>query len=212
MLSSLQLGEFVYQQPSLGGVEYTFKHALTQEVAYNSLLARRRRQLHDQTAGALETLYPDRLEDHYSALARHYLLGDDARRAFQYARLAVEQAASRAAYSEALNLIEAALKLVDVLPEDPERLRIELALRRIESIVASVLFGYSSRRRELTIRRMCELGERLGGEELVGGQIHLSNLYFTRGEALRGIEVAGRALELLELLEGTKDADLLANA
>jgi predicted ATPase len=94
----LQLGEFVYEQPSLGGVEYTFKHALTQEVAYNSLLAHRRRQLHDQTARTLETLYPDRLEDHYSA-ARHYLLGDDARRAFQYAHLAAEQAASRAAYS-----------------------------------------------------------------------------------------------------------------
>jgi len=207
LLSSLQLGEFVYEQPSLGGVEYTFKHALTQEVAYNSLLAHRRRQLHDQTARTLETLYPDHLEDHYSALARHYLLGDDARRAFQYARLAVEQAASRAAYSDALNLIEAALKLVDVLPEDPERLRTELALRTIESIVGSVLFGFSSHRRELTIRRMCELGERLG--ERVGGQIHLSNLCFTRGEALRGIEVAGRALELVE---GTKDADLLANA
>ena len=210
MLSNLQLGEFIYEQPSLGGAEYTFKHALTQEVAYNSLLAVRRRQLHDQTARSLETLYQDRLEDHYSALARHYLLGDDARRAFQYARLAVEQAAARAAYSEALNLIDAALKLVDVLPEDAERLRTELALRSIESMVAFVLFGASSHRRELTIRRMCELGERLGErEELVGGRIHLSNLYFTRGEALRGMEVAGRALELLE---GTKDADLLANA
>jgi class 3 adenylate cyclase/tetratricopeptide (TPR) repeat protein len=210
ILSRLQLGEFIYEQPSLSGVEYTFKHALTLEVAYNSLLARRRRQLHDQTARALETLYPDRLEDHYSALARHYLLGDDARKAFEYARLAVEQAASRAAYAEALNLIEAALKLVDVLPEDAERLRTEFALRTIESMVAFVLFGASSHRRELTIRRMCELGERLGERaELVGGQIHLSNIYFTRGEALRGIEVASRALELLE---GTKDADLPANA
>jgi predicted ATPase len=142
-----------------------FKHALTQEVAYNSLLAHRRRQFHDQTARTLETLYPDRLEDHYSALARHYLLGDDARRAFQYAHLAAEQAASRAAYSDALNLIEAALKLVDVLPEDAERLRTELALRSIESIVGSVLFGFSSHRRELTIRRMCELGERIGERE-----------------------------------------------
>jgi tetratricopeptide (TPR) repeat protein len=57
---------------------------------------------------------------------------------------------------------------------------------------------------------MCELGERLGErEQVVAGQIHLSDLYFTRGEALRGIEVAGRALELVE---GTNDANLLANA
>jgi tetratricopeptide (TPR) repeat protein len=210
ILSSLQLGEFVYEQPSTGRIEYTFKHARTQEVAYNSLLTVRRRQLHDQTARAVETLYPDGPEDHYAELAHHYLLGDDARRAFHYARLAVEQAAARGAYSEASSLIEAALKLVDVLPQDEESLRTELAIRSIESVLAFVLFGASSHQRELTIRRMCELGERLGArEELVAGQIHLSNLYYTRGEALRGIEVAGRALELLE---GTKDADLLANA
>ena len=51
MLSDLQLGEFIYEQPNLGGTEYTFKHALTQEVAYNSLLAERRRALHVQTVG-----------------------------------------------------------------------------------------------------------------------------------------------------------------
>jgi class 3 adenylate cyclase/tetratricopeptide (TPR) repeat protein len=210
ILSSLQAGEFVYEQPSLGGVEYTFKHALTQQVAYNSLLAVRRRQLHDQTADALETLYPDRLEDHYAELAHHYLLGDDARKAFQYARLAVEQATARAAYSEASHLIGAALKLVTVLPEDAECLRTELALRTVESTLAFVSFGASSHQRELVIRRMCELGERLGeSKELVAGRLHLSVLYFTRGEALRGIEVGRRALELAE---ATKDADLIVNA
>jgi tetratricopeptide (TPR) repeat protein len=209
-LSSLQLGEFVYEQPSLGGVEYTFKHALTQEVAYNSVLALRRRHLHDQTARALETLYPDRLEDHYGALAHHYLLGNDARRAFRYARLAVEQAAARAAYSEASSLIEAALKLVDVLPEDAERRQTEFAIRDIESMLAFVLYGASSSQRELAIRRMSELGDQLGeSKQSVAGRIHLSVLYFTRGEALRGIEAGRRALELAE---DTKDVDLIVNA
>jgi class 3 adenylate cyclase/tetratricopeptide (TPR) repeat protein len=210
ILSSLQLGEFVYEQPSLGGVEYTFKHALTQEVAYNSLLAVRRRQLHDQTARALEALYPERLEDHYAELAHHYLLGDDAQKAFQYARLAAEQAAARAAYSQAFNLIEAALKLVDVLPEDAERRRTELAIRNIEAMLAFVLYGASSNQRELAIRRMCELGDQLGeSKQLVAGRIHLSVLYFTRGEALRGIAVGRRALELAE---DTKDVGLIVNA
>jgi len=210
ILSSLQLGAFVYEQPSLGGVEYTFKHALTQEVAYNSLLAVRRRHFHDQTARAHEALYPERLEDHYAELAHHYLLGDDARKALQYARLAAEQAAARAAYSQAFNLIEAALKLVDVLPEDAERRRTELAIRNIEAMLAFVLYGASSNQRELAIRRMCELGDQLGeSEQLVAGRIHLSILYFTRGEALRGIEVGRRALELAE---DTKDVGLIANA
>jgi len=210
MLSDLQLGEFIYEQPSLGGAEYTFKHALTQEVAYNSLLAQRRRQLHDQTARAIEGLYPERLEDHYAALAHDYLLSDNAPKAFHYARLAAEQAAARAAYSEASSLIDAALKLLDVLPEDAERMRGELAMRSIESMLAFVLYGASSNQRERAIRRTCELGERLGEHnQLTAGLINLSNLYYTRGEAVRGLEVARQTLDSPE---ATKDAGLLLDA
>src|SRR5271167_2476312 len=57
MLNDLQLGEFIYEQPAVGDIEYVFKHALTQEVAYNSVLIERRQQLHERTAAALETLY-----------------------------------------------------------------------------------------------------------------------------------------------------------
>ena len=48
MLADLQLGEFIYEQPAVGDVEYTFKHALTQEVAYNSMLIERRKVLHER--------------------------------------------------------------------------------------------------------------------------------------------------------------------
>ena len=210
MLSNLQLGEFIYEQPSLGGAEYTFKHALTQEVAYNSLLAQRRRQLHDQTAHATEGLYPDRLEDHYAALAHHYLGGDDAAKALQYARLAAEQAAARAAYAEASSLIEAAQKPLQALPENAERMRTELSMRSIESMVAFVLHGASSNQRERAIRRICELGEQLGERhQTIVGQIHLSNLHFTRGEALRGLEVAERTVQLAG---SANDAGLLVDA
>jgi len=105
---------------------------------------------------------------------------------------------------------EAALKLVDVLPEDAERRRTELAIRNIEAMLAFVLYGASSNQRELAIRRLCELGDQLGeSKQLVAGRIHLSILYFTRGEALRGIEVGRRALELAE---DTKDVGLIVNA
>src|ERR1700687_3536780 len=63
MLSNLQLGEFIYENPAIGDVEYSFKHALTQEVAYNSLLTERRKELHRRTAVAIESLYAARLED-----------------------------------------------------------------------------------------------------------------------------------------------------
>src|SRR5271163_3790379 len=57
LLNDLQLGEFIYEQPAVGDSEYIFKHALTQEVAYNSVLIERRQQLHARIAAALETLY-----------------------------------------------------------------------------------------------------------------------------------------------------------
>src|SRR5713101_5258964 len=72
MLSGLQLGEFVYEQPGFTNIELTFKHALTQEVAYNSLLMERRKLLHERTGDAIEGLFHDRLEDHVGELADHY--------------------------------------------------------------------------------------------------------------------------------------------
>ncbi len=72
LLSHLQAAEFIYEQPAFPEPEYTFKHALTQEAAYNSLLMEQRKHLHERTASAIETLFHARLEDHYGDLAHHY--------------------------------------------------------------------------------------------------------------------------------------------
>jgi len=72
MLSALQLGEFIYEQPAFPDIEYTFKHALIQEVAYNSMLTERRRLLHERAAQAIEALFADRLDDYLTKLAHHY--------------------------------------------------------------------------------------------------------------------------------------------
>jgi predicted ATPase len=72
MLSELQLGEFIHEQPAVGDVEYTFKHALTHDVAYNSVLNERRRLLYGRIGAALESTYADNLDDHVAELAHHY--------------------------------------------------------------------------------------------------------------------------------------------
>src|SRR5262249_41523223 len=72
LLASLQRKEFLYEQPAFPEVEYLFKHALTQEVAYSTVLQERRKAVHEKTAQALEALYPTTLEEHYSDLAHHY--------------------------------------------------------------------------------------------------------------------------------------------
>jgi predicted ATPase len=68
LLNDLQLREFIYEQPAVGDTEYIFKHALTQEVAYNSVLIERRKQLHERIGAALETLYASSLDDHLAEL------------------------------------------------------------------------------------------------------------------------------------------------
>jgi hypothetical protein len=63
-LSRPQAGEFIYEQPAFPEVEYIFKHALTQEVAYNTLLIERRKLLHESAGQALESMFARQLEDH----------------------------------------------------------------------------------------------------------------------------------------------------
>jgi predicted ATPase len=101
---------------------------LTQQVADNSLLVERRRAIHEKTANAIEALFSGRLEDHYTELAYHFLRSADTAEAIRYAQLAAEQAVNRAVYSEASNLIESSLRLLDRLPEGSERIRREFAL------------------------------------------------------------------------------------
>ena len=201
-LAELRAAEFIYEQPALADIEYVFKHALTQEVAYNSLLVERRRPLHERTAQAIEALYRERLEDHYTELTHHYRLSSSAGKALRYAHLAAAQAVGRGAYSEATSTLEPALKLLDELPDGAERLRAELALRRIEFTMAFVLCGTTSQEVERSIKRMCELGEKIGeADQLLLGLNALCALYFNQGESLRGLELSGRCLELAEVAQ-----------
>ena len=209
LLSNLQTAEFIYEQPAVGDVEYKFKHALTRQVTDESLLSQRRKLLHERTAYAIEALYSQRLEDHYSELARHYLLSNDAVKAIRYSRLAAEQAHDRAAYTEADPLVEAGLRLLDKLPEGEERLRAELALRDTEGVLAFVLRGASSTERERAIHRFCEIAETLREQaQLLRGLARLSSVHLVQGGATLGLEVAKRCLDLREL---TLDPELLAN-
>lgn len=145
ILSALRLGEFIYEQPTVSGTEYTFKHALTQEVAYSSILAERRRAVHERAGEAIEARYAERPEDHASELARHYRLGNNPAEAVRYSQLAAERAANRAAHGEAAETAAAAFKVLDRVREGTDRLRAELNLRMIENSASVVLHGFALR-------------------------------------------------------------------
>jgi len=127
-LTNLQLAEFIYERPGLSDVEYKFKHALTHDVAYNSVLIERRKLVHERAGAAMETLYAGRLDDHLGAIANHYSQSQDARKAIHYLRLAGVQAAQRSANRESVLYFKNALDIVRSLPETLERKREELDL------------------------------------------------------------------------------------
>jgi class 3 adenylate cyclase/tetratricopeptide (TPR) repeat protein len=210
MLGNLQLAEFIYEQPAAGDLEYSFVHALTQEVAYNSVLMERRRATHQRTANAIEAIFKERLEDHFSELARHYLLTTDFVKAIRYSQAAAHQAADRLAFTEAASIVEAALKLLANLPDDTARLRVELALRTTQHAVVTVVHGIASHERQRVIERMCELSERLGETAAqLHGLVNLAYTYFPRGEALQTLEIGERCLKLAE---GEEDSGMLSSA
>jgi len=127
-LSRLQAGEFIYEQPACD-VEYIFKHGLTQEVAYNSLLIERRKQLHERVGLALEALFTGQLEDHLDELAHHYSRSDNVAKAVEYLGRAGQQALRRSAYADAIIKLSGAINVVQKSPDTPERIQRELLLQ-----------------------------------------------------------------------------------
>jgi len=129
MLNDLQLGEFIYEQPAVGETEYIFKHALTQEVAYNLLLIERRKQLHERAGQALEAMLAGQLDDHLDELAHHYSRSDNIKKAVEYLGRTGNQAMQRSAYRDAVNGLSGAINLLQKLPDNTERTRRELLLQ-----------------------------------------------------------------------------------
>ena len=90
-LARLQAAEFLYETRLFPDPEYTFKHALTHDVTYGSLLQERRRTLHARIVGAIERFYPDRLSEHVERLAHHAVRGELWEKAVAYLRQAGDQ-------------------------------------------------------------------------------------------------------------------------
>ena len=120
--------EFIYEQPAVGDIEYTFKHALTQEVAYNSVLIERRRSLHERTARRSNRCIADQLDDHFAISRIITPQRQSAQGESQYLRLAGEQAVSDRANAEAVARMEPALDLLQKLPDDDRARRAGVGL------------------------------------------------------------------------------------
>ena len=128
-LAALQAAEFLYEASLFPELEYTFKHALTHEVAYGSLLQERRRALHAQILDAIERVHADRLHDQVERLARHAYEGEVWSKAIRYLRQAGARAMGHSAYRDAGGSFERALIALRHLPESRDTLVQAIDLR-----------------------------------------------------------------------------------
>jgi class 3 adenylate cyclase/tetratricopeptide (TPR) repeat protein len=128
-LTRLQAAEFLYETRLFPDLEYTFKHALTHEVAYGGLLHERQRALHARIAEAIERLAPERVAEQAERLAHHALRGEVWEKAVGYLRQAGLRAMARAAYREAIAHLEQALGALRRLPETRETTELTIDIR-----------------------------------------------------------------------------------
>src|SRR5712692_5120648 len=210
MLGDLQAGEFIYEQAATGDIEYVFKHALTQEVAYNSLLIERRKLLHERIGDAIESLYASSLDDHLAELAHHYSHSDNITKAVEYLGRAGQQAMQRSAYADAIGSLNAAADLLQRLPDSLERIQRELRLQLMVAPALMVVKGWASPEAERAFTRARELCERVGDTpEFFPALWGLWNMHWVRGEFRAAYELAE---QLLGRAQSAHDPTLLVYA
>ncbi len=131
LLGELKALEIIYQQGLLPEPSYIFKHAVIQDVAYQSLLVQRRKELHRAVGYAIEELYPERLADHYEELAHHFSQGEEWPKAFEYLTRSGDRAKNAYANQAALDSYARALEVVPrVKPPVPAVRIMEIHLQR----------------------------------------------------------------------------------
>ena len=185
--------EFLYEQPGADEPVVVFKHALTQDVAYDSLLARTRRELHLRTAEALVGLYGDR-DDLAATFAYHYARTDLVDEAVRWLIRAADQAARVYANAEAILHLDLAARRLQRLPEGPDRDRrmLEVALRHAHSLYFLGRFRESV---EVLLPHEARLA-RLNEPALTAAySFWLAHMHSRLGDQRRACDNAARAIE-----------------
>jgi DNA-binding winged helix-turn-helix (wHTH) protein/tetratricopeptide (TPR) repeat protein len=186
--------EFLYQRPADDDGVYVFKHALTQDVAYDSLLARRRRDLHLATARALEEFHADRLDEISATLAYHYTRTDLIDEAVVWLMRAGDQAARVYANTEAILHLDLAARRLQRVPEgaDRDRRMLEVALRRAHSLYFLGRFRESVDALAPHAARVARLGDPALAARYA---FWLAHMHSRLGDQRRAREHARRAIE-----------------
>jgi tetratricopeptide (TPR) repeat protein len=194
-LARMQAAEFLYESSLFPEIEYTFKHVLSQEVAYEGLLQDKRRALHARILEAMETLWANRLATEVEHLAHHAFRGEVWDKAMSYLRQAGNRAVERTASREAVAFFEQALVALEHLPEDRETMEQAIDIRLD---LRQALVSLADRSRILHHMQKAEsLAHALGDERRLSWIAYaLAHYHYLSNDQERAQEVGRRALEL----------------
>jgi class 3 adenylate cyclase/tetratricopeptide (TPR) repeat protein len=182
------------RQPEL---EYAFKHALTQEAAYNSLLLRRRREFHGRAGQALESLYAERLDEFAPTLAHHFWEAEDWERTAAYARRAGDAAFKIYALREAFRQYDRTIQALDKAGSEHET-------QLYEAIMAWAKAAFKFRPYSEQLDRLLraeQIARRLNDKRRLAETLHaIGAVHLARGRSLRAVPVFNEAFTLAEEL------------
>jgi len=205
-LLNLQGLEFIYEKNLFPELEYIFKHALTQEVAYNSLLLKRRKEIHAKIGRAIEELYAERLAEFYEMLAYHYSRSDSLEKACRYSRLSGEKAEGNYSHREACDFYKSTIDLLNELPETAENKKekvVVLFLMRLPLVV----LGYPEGTLDL-LKEGERLSKELGDERSLARFYNAMGMYYSfKGDPQLGMKYSEDAFKAARK---NRDIELMA--
>jgi class 3 adenylate cyclase len=202
---NLQGLEFISEKSLFPELEYIFKHALTQEVAYNSLLQNRRKEIHARIGNAIEAIYPDRLEEYYELLAHHYERSDDQNKALEYLDFANQKAAKVSAMEEAKIYFDKAMQLLDSQPESSLNQEQRISMIVNQMIVFELLLNIPEYY-DLLIRYK-PMAQKSGNQGNLGAfYSRIAECEWWFGDYHKAIENANKAIDLAQASGRIEDA------
>ena len=202
-LAALQAAEFLYETQLFPDVIYTFKHALTRQVAVESVLHRTRHELHRQIADVLETQFASTVETQPERLAHHYTEAGLGAQAVPYWQRAGQRAMDRSAPVEAVSHLSRGLEVLATLPETRERLQQELDLQVLLGAAWAHISGWATPAIRQVYARARELGQRLGASrQLLAVLLGQFVGYLQQAELQTAQELA---MHLLTQVQGQSD-------
>ncbi len=201
-LSALRDSELLYERGIFPQATYIFRHSLTQEVAYGSLLEKRKQEIHGRVAVAIEELYPERIVELYEMLAYHYSRSENLEKAYQYLKLSGDKATLSYSYPEAIWFYREAINVLSKLPETDENKRRGIQVRLS---MGEVMHFVADRGEALHIMHEGErLAKDLGDEKsLARVYSHIGMHHLMQGDGMLGLKYSESAFQ-----EGEKTGDV----